>query len=276
MSVDGRMGIAKLREHANERDLAVIRSVHSFKFLTTRHIYELHFAQHASYVSGIRACTRVLNRLESHRFITRLPRPVGGSGGGSTSTVWSIGPAGDRLLRSVDPDVHPRRSRSFEPTLDFLSHTLAIADLRIALEHQVRSGTFELLEVHTEPRNWRPFTGRHGKLETLKPDLTTVTAVADEEFFHYWEIDLGTEPLHRLVDKCRIYQRYYDTGTEQEVTGTFPQVIWLLSDLRRQKRLREAISGDQTLREGLFLIASPDNLKPVVPVDVVEQERGAI
>ncbi|MCS5735052.1 replication-relaxation family protein [Herbiconiux sp. CPCC 203386] len=254
------MGLTRLREHANERDLAIIRSIRAFKFLTTRHVYELHFALHASYVSGIRACTRVLTRLESHRFITRLPRSVGGTGGGSTSTVWSVGPAGDRLLRSGSPDQPAGRSRSFEPTLMFLSHTLAIADLRVLLEQHARAGELELLDVQPEPHNWRKFTGRSGRLLTLKPDLTTVSAIGDEELFHFWEVDLGTEPIHRLIDKCRSYQQYYDSGIEQAKTGVFPQVVWLLGDERRRQRLRQALSADSSMRNDLFLISTPDRL----------------
>jgi hypothetical protein len=43
--------------------MAVLASVAAHRFLTTRHVERLHFADHSSALAGARACRRVLARL---------------------------------------------------------------------------------------------------------------------------------------------------------------------------------------------------------------------
>jgi len=259
----GTMGVAKLRRLLTERDQAILCSIHEHKFLTTKQIFDLHFWTHASYTSGIRACTRVLTRLRDHHLIYRLDRPVGGTGGGSTSYVWGIDAAGDRLLRR-DAGEEGRRSRSFEPTTMFLQHTLAIAGTRLQLEAMKREGKLELVSVTTEPRNWRPFLTGSGSPQVLKPDLHAVTAAGDYEDHWFVEVDRGTESLPTLLRKCHLYQRYAATGIEQQATGVYPIALWLIPTKARRDRLEAAINADPKLDHRLFRIADPSELEAVV------------
>ena len=256
----GTMGVAKLKRLITERDQAILSSIQQHKFLTTRQIYDLHFWTHASYTSGIRACTRVLARLRDHQLIYRLERPVGGLGGGSTSYVWGIDAAGDRLLRAENGETS-KRSRSFEPTTMFLQHTLAIAATRLELESLARAARLELLAVTTEPRNWRPFITRSGSPDILKPDLHAVTAIGAYEDHWFIEVDRGTESLPTLLRKCHLYQRYKLSGIEQDKTGVFPIVLWLIPTQARRDRLDEAITADPKLDHRLFRIADPNELE---------------
>jgi hypothetical protein len=95
----GTMGVRKLRTLLTERDYAILGSIEDHRFLSSKQIYQLHFWDHASYVSGIRACNRVLTRLREHKLISRQERQIGGATPGSSSYVWGIDAAGDRLLR---------------------------------------------------------------------------------------------------------------------------------------------------------------------------------
>lgn len=249
----GTLSVSRLRSLLTPRDENILRSIVQHKFLTTNHIHELHFWNHASRVSGIRACTRVLSRLRGHRLIRRLERTVGGHGGGSAASVWAIDAAGDRVVRVLEGRDPTRRSRAYEPTVLFLSHTLAIADARIRLEQLARGGGIDLVEVATEPSSWRPFTVR-GQTQTLKPDLYAVTASGEYEDAWFLEIDRGTESLPTLLAKCHYYQRYFESGLEQERHGVFPLVVWLIPGQSRRDRLAEAVLEDRTLDARLFRI----------------------
>lgn len=266
----GSIGVARLSELVTARDLEILRSVEAHRLLLSRHIYELHFWNHASWGSGIRACNRVLNRLSDHRLIRRLKRPVGGPGGGSQSYVWALDVAGDRLLRSLSQDDRTRR-RPFEPSTLFLNHTLAIADRRLELERAARQGALELVRVVTEPSNWRYFPGTHGAAISLKPDLEVTTAAGDWEDDWFLEQDLGTESGTALLRKCSVYDAYFKSGREQSKTGTFPRVVWLMPSHGRAEFLRRLIAQDRTLNADLFtVIESADLVACITAVDDAE------
>ena len=258
MSPNNRLGslsVPSLHFMLTARDLAVITSVRQWRFLTTRQIYSLHFSGHASYVSGIRACTRVLNRLREHRLLYRLSRPVGGIGGGSTSYVWGVDAAGDRLLRA-DPDSgFTKRFRPYEPTPLFLDHTLAVADVHVRLDALQRAGQLELIDIQPEPTSWRPFSwnGRH---QILKPDLYAVTAQGHDQSHRYIEVDRATESIQQVLveKKAKAYEEYAATGTDESILGIIPQVLWLVPDPTRAQRFQKALDAASGITSKLHRI----------------------
>lgn len=266
----GTLGVRRLTGLASARDFAVLTTVAAHRFVQTRHLYELHFWNHASYASGIRACTGVLRRLEGHRLIRRLVRPVGGPGGGSTSTVWALDVAGDRLLRHHEGEGRGRR-HNFEPSTYFLAHTLAIADARVQLEQTARSGAFEILNVSCEPTNWRSFPGELGGTLSLKPDLAVVTAAGEFEDHWFIEIDLGTELAATLIKKCLLYEQYRASGREQAEHGVFPRVVWIMNDEARANRLQRLITEHRDLDSKLFSVVLTDGL----PIAMLGQPTSA-
>lgn len=118
-------------------------------------------------------------------------------------------------------------------------------------------GDTEVLRIETEPACWRTFTGREGAPETLKPDLFAITASGEFEDLAFIEIDRGTESLAVLLQKCRVYQRYFNSGREQAESGLFPKVIWLIADQDRRERLRLVLEDDGALMPDLFQVCSP-------------------
>src|SRR5437588_1242946 len=192
----GRRGLAQLRERVSERDLDVIRSVAEHRFLTTRQLEALHFADHATELAGARVCRRVLARLTDERLLARLERRVGGVRAGSASFVYALGPVGGRL-------VDGERRRITEPSTTFLTHTLAVAQTRVELVQASGVGQLELLSVDVEPRCWRRYIGSGGAREVLRPDLYVVTGSGEFEDCWFVEIDRGTESPLALRRKCR-------------------------------------------------------------------------
>jgi hypothetical protein len=261
--------VEALEDRLSQRDLSVLQSVAEHQFLTVRQVEALHFADHAP-ASGARITRRTLARLRRLRLLNTLDRRIGGLGAGSQGLVHYIDVVGDQLLRRRSG----RRARRFhEPSRRFVRHRLAIVNTRLALIQADWQGEFELVDSAVEPASWRRYTGIGGARLTLKTDLYAETAVTrGSEFVHAWfiEVDLGTEHIPTLLRKCRDYEAYRRTGTEQADGGSFPLVIWSVTHLDpakaelRRLALREAIDSDRTLPDALFRITAPDQLVPIL------------
>src|SRR5665647_3833935 len=116
----GRATVVRNRRHLSERDMHVIGSIDRYRYLSARQIEELHFFDHASSLTGARACRCVLERLTTTDVLRRLDRRIGGTWAGSVSYIYALAPLGYRLLRSD----RRRRVRRREPSAEFLDHTL--------------------------------------------------------------------------------------------------------------------------------------------------------
>ena len=270
--------ISQIAELLTERDTRILEDLERFRLLNTRLIQRLHFPanadqarttdmhateshgtvsygteSHATVSAATRGTTRVLGRLESHGFISRLERRIGGIKHGSAGTVWQLAAAGERYLRARRGNADRRRFT--EPSTTFLAHTLEIAGLATRLIEDARLGHFELLELEPEPECWRDFTGTSGGVLTLKPDLFVVTADTEFETHSFVEIDRGTEHIPAILRKCLAYQQYWQTGSEQHTRNLFPAVVWITT-AGRVETLRAAIRGAPELTLDLFHIVT--------------------
>jgi len=254
--------LAVIRDSLSDRDWAILGTVAAHRFLTTTQVQAFHFTDHASDLSAARVCRRVLERLRRDRLLATLQRRVGGVRAGSASFVWHLDVAGDQLLRQTS-GARPRR-RTFEPSLHFLRHTLAVADLHLQLRQTASTGAIELLRIEAEPACHRRYPNLGGGLTTLKPDLYAVTATREFEDSWFFEVDLGTESLPRLLAKCAEYEAYRRSGVEQRTSGVFPIVVWLIAETRRRAALTAAISKDQSLPDGLLRVLALNDLPTLV------------
>lgn len=248
----------QIKRGLSERDLRILGSVAIHGFMTSRHITEFCFTDHASPSSSARAARRVLERLRGQRILGVLERRIGGVRSGSSGLVYYVDVVGDRVLRLDDP-TRPRR-RYYEPTTRFLEHTLEIVDVHLSAEIASRNAEFELVEVGIEKQSWRRYTGTGGVLTVLKPDLAMVTASGDYEDYWWIEVDRGQESLRTILRKCHEYEQYRRSGHEQARTGVFPQVIWIMTSsdpvksARRRAALTEDIQRDHGLDADLYRI----------------------
>jgi hypothetical protein len=219
------------------------------RFLTGWHVAGLAHGEAASQAAAVRAAARQMSRLEGFGLVSRLPRLVGGTGGGSRRTIWHLTEGGWRLLRGRaglgQGEHRPARRRPSQPSTTFLAHTLLLADIRLTLERIGHSQTADeartLETVQTEPACWRSWTGAFGQPMTLRPDL--YAEVACGQYIDLWfvEGDLGTEHLPAVVRKAEAYEAYRSSGREQARRGAFPLVLWVTPDQRRADAILEAI-----------------------------------
>jgi hypothetical protein len=270
--------IRQLAEFLTDRDQEILLSIEKFRMLSTRLIQRLHFpagvlGEHRNVPAATRGTTRVLNRLEAHGLIARLPRRIGGIKHGSAGTVWQLAATGERYLRAQRANAD--RRRFVTPTTTFMDHTLEIADLAVTLIEQSRLGRFELLAVETEPTCWREHTGASGSVVNLKPDLFVITADSDFESHCFIEIDCATEHLPAVIRKCRTYQQHHQTGVEQIRAGLFPLVVWVTPNETRSERLQRGIDTTPGLDPGLFRITTrADAISVIGPGAVPDHHEG--
>jgi hypothetical protein len=245
--------ISSLQNKLSERDVSVLESLHTYRLLTTSLVQRLHFVVgHASPAAMFKATIRVLSRLEAHGLVVRLDRRIGGVRAGSSGITWQLGATGERLLRRVHGE--KRRRRYVEPSPAFTIHTLAAAELAVQLHELHRQGTVELVTLEAEPSCWRSFTGPHGTLEWLKPDLYAITASGEYEDHWFIEADLATEHPPVVLRKAKVYQRYAATGAHQTRHGLFPAVVWVVPDTARQAAIQAALSADARIQSALFRV----------------------
>ena len=253
--------LERLRARLASRDLDLLESLNDHRFLTTGQLARFHFARTLQGRVAVRACVRVLGRLREHGLVDRLARQVGGVRAGSAASVWYLKTSGERLIRLGSNRPYARTRHL--PSLDYLAHLLAIAQVRLLVELD-RAGTLDLLSVELEPTCWRPFIGAEGTNQTLKPDLSAVTASRDFEDHWFVEVDRGREGMAVLVRKSAQYTAYARTGQAQAETGVFPYVLWLLPSAERAARLQSELARTPGMDADLFRFATPADLSAVL------------
>jgi len=247
----GPVQLVQLRERLSARDMAILAQVADLRLMCAKQLQRVHFPDdlHASPSSAARCCRHALEVLVGERLLVRLKRRIGGVRAGSGGFVYTLGPAGQRLLGLSGP-----RRRLREPSPLHAAHTLAISDLVVDLIVAARQGRFELITLEPEPACWRSVPG-YARV-VLRPDLFVALGIGEYESRWFIEIDRETANLPTLLRKCRLYETYYQSGSEQAAHGVFPRVLWLIQDERRAERLRTAVEAARDLTAGLFLVAS--------------------
>ncbi len=244
-----------------DRDMEVLRSVWTHRYLTTEQIRRLYFTSAANPTAGLRATTRNLNKLRGLALVDRLERRIGGVGSGSGSYVWRLLAAGEHLLRMSGDITRPKQKR-FEPSRLFLAHTLAVSEFYVRLT-EICVGSVKLTQVQSEPDSWRTFRSG-GKKVTLRPDLFAITE--NEQYEDQWlfEVDLDTEAPARIIEKCRRYQLFYRSGSKYQQGGVFPLVVFIVPDETRKAALIKQIRAEFRKQRNIFTVITPEELAPLI------------
>lgn len=254
-----RKRLGSLIEQMVDRDHHILRTIADHRFVTSIQLQHLIFTTHESDASAARTTRRVLSRLERWTLIRQLDRRVGGAIGGSTPRVWQLAPAGARLV-AHDGTTY----RVSEPSLRFLRHCLAVADVHVLLQQHRAIEAIEGVAVEVEPQSWRRFTGLGGEPRWLQPDLAATVLATEYEDRWFIEVDLGTESLPTLLRKCGHYEDYRASGQEQDQHSSFPLVLWLFTDQRRADKLRAAVARSPRLTPELYRFAAPSTIAEVL------------
>lgn len=264
----GRLGkrqLLDLIDRLSERDFEILISLKSAKYLLTGQIQRLHITEASTKSAAIRATTRAMKKLTNFGLVKTFKRRIGGIRAGSASYVWHLTEAGQRLLDLKDNAEQIRRSRRYlEPSFVHMRHTLAIAECYVQLvEISRRHKKVVLASVEWEPDCWRPYTQDGHDLQ-LKPDLFAITYNDGYEDRWFIELDLNTEALPVVLDKCKRYYQYFRTGIEQRQHEVFPLTIWIVPDENRKQKLMDGLKETLQKASKLFLVITPEEFEAVI------------
>lgn len=210
--------------------------------------------------SDARATRRELLKLRRDGLVRAVAeRRVGGFNGGADATIWQLTSAGEAVRTGSKP-----KGSIVPPSTRFLTHTLAIADAAVAVQH-VSHQLGGTTQVQIERAAGRRMPTPGGGSRTLEPDLYAVIAAEDSggPYQDRWfiEVDTGSESLPTLVKKCEQYETYRRLGIEG--TDGFPLVLWVFHGPHRQHRaeeLQRRIWRSSHLPFELFRFTNPEHL----------------
>lgn len=266
-----RAQLLEIEDRLSARDHAILQAIRQYRFLTSDQIGRLYLTDCSTKTSRTRNQNLLLQRLGGYGLIAPLARRIGGFGGGSTMKVWHLTAAGLRLLLLNDPGTSPRK-RFIEPSTTFLEHTLAIAECAVQLICLCRDSedlSLELLD--TEPSCWRRYKDRD-RVCYLKPDMFLVTTYDGYEDRWFLEMDLGTESLSQVLNKCNLYLYYYYTGLEQKATEMFPLVVWIVKNVDRKNSIKAYLRENLSGHPKMFLVITPDELEKMIRQQIEGKE----
>lgn len=257
-----RRRLEELDARLGEKDKEALSVIQQHRYLMTGQVQRLAFTDATTPTAALRATSRCLKKLKELGLADNLSRRIGGVRAGSSSLVWYLSHAGERLLRLYDQKKATNR-RFFEPSPYFLAHTLAVAEVSIQLIELCRRHKMELLSLQSEPECWRSYSER-GICLSLKPDLYAATVSGEYEDRWFLEIDLDTESPAKVIDKCKRYHQYYRSGLEQKESGVFPLTVWIVPGTARKQHLLEHIRPAFDKQPRLFAVITADELEDLI------------
>ncbi len=254
-------------------DVAVLRRLEQHRYLQTEQLARFEFTDRPTKLAALRAAHRSLKRLRQLGLILMLERSIGGINRGSSAAIWTITNTGLRASQTAASHGEQPRRRFAEPTLMFLRHELAVADLHLRLLEgaSVVGATIHTMEL--EPLCWRRYVGQLGAMLTLKPDTSARIESARYDSAYFFEVDRSTEPPHRILAKCLQYQEYYRSGEEERRSGVLPLIIWVVPNEARREQLLRHLTPSNAVEQRLYRVLLPDEV-PLVVAD--DDEIGAL
>ena len=267
-----RLELLKLAAQLPDRDRRIVETVGMLRLARTDQLRRLFFSELTTENARTRVCRRSLQRLTETQLLRPLERRmIGGSRAGSSGQVYALAPAGRRLLAHVAGHGAPSNRGVHEPGLLFLTHTLAIGDLYLALIEADRDGKVDLLSFEPEPT--RTYTSPIGATMTLKPDAYVRLGIGDYEQLSYCELDQGTEGRGALERKLHAYLALYRSGREQAEHGLFPRVVWITPSETRAAYISSLVDALPTDTHQLFATTTTERAPSVLTgVDVPTPE----
>lgn len=242
----------RIGERLSQRDWAVLRSLAAVRVLTGDQLTRLHF-QDLSSRTRERVRRRVLARLTELQIVARLGRAVGGVRAGSSGWVYALDVAGQRLaqLDRGQRDDTGRLRRAWTPSVLFLGHSLAVAELYVRLVEQARGAAFTVAAFQAEPACWWP----DGLGGFIKPDAFVALSTERFDELVWLEVDRGTESLPTLRRKLHGYLDFVERG-QLGPRDAVPQVVVAVPDEHRYSGVQGLVQRFAGDIDGLFTVVT--------------------
>lgn len=242
-----------LSQTLTERDWEILQTVNRLRLVTAQQIERVHFSDLKESSRPV-VRRRVLKRLHETRAVIALPRRVGGKQHGSEQKMFALDAAGAQLLEQRYNWKDPQPRNLTVPGAMFQRHRIAVSELFVRLIEASRQkdSTLIIEDFQTEPACWWPYsyveTSRHKSTpqKFLKPDAYILAYRKNANHYgSFWvEVDLGTEPVWRVLDKVILYAEFDRTRSwthERVPLGEMPRILITTHTERRRDAIRHAI-----------------------------------
>ncbi len=259
--------LQRISDQLTPIDHAVLTRLQEHPYLQTAQIARFEFGGRVSPLAGLRAAHRVLKKLRLLGLVVMMERTIGGPARGSTAAVWTITNTGLRAASLHTGEGDDPRRRLTDPTLIFLRHQVAVADVHLALLEAAGTHAASLRALQLEPKCWRRYLSPLGAMTTLKPDLAVDIDTANFVSRYFFEVDRATEAPTRIVAKCLQYQEYYRSGEEERRGGVLPLVVWVVPTERRRDQLMKHLTTRVGINPRLYRVLLLDEISALVAED---------
>lgn len=265
-----RKQLLELEPTLSDRDWKILRTIRLCRVILGRQLGRLYFTEGRTENANTTATNRRLKALSDMGLITHLNEKVNCRLKGYVAYIYYLTEAGERILQ-IHLCEGEYRKRNLEPAFTTLTHTLSAVECLVQTVEACRADDMRLGEIELEPDCWRPYT-YNLKDYILKPDLALVTEKQDwsdhsEPWFEYrWlnEVDLNTESIQTILEKCRRYFDYYRSEAEQRENGCFPLVVWIVkTESRRQSIMRHLCEAFPKFPR-IFAVILPDEYTKLI------------
>lgn len=181
----------------------------------------------ALYFGSVGRCNARLRLLFDHHFVTRYYLPAAPFG---AQAVYGLGRAGAPIVaRRLEMELlEVKRVVKHSHTPTFLEHTLAIVDVRLALQRAIEGREdVEIERWLAEPLCRHEYdirstqgAGRWQK-EVFKPDgfVRFYHRPSQRDVNYFLEVDLGHTSSRQFAGKIMMHRRYKESGLFRELYG---------------------------------------------------------
>lgn len=250
MTKDKRLSRARRSEHPPkmrlmERDIEILKAVADYRILRQDHIQQLFFGSKST-------AQYRLSHLYQHGFLQRHFLPVYA---GWSPTLYTLDKRGIAVLRH-ECGLERVQIWDSENGHEFLSHTLAINDVRVAITLACRDANYTLVQWKNEADLKAEYdrvtiTNEKGKQQSISliPDSYFTIETPQGKTSCFLEMDMGTMTVGRFATKIRAYLAYTQSGAYQQRYHTKSlRVLSITTSQTRCINLKaatESVGGDR-------------------------------
>lgn len=262
-----------------ERDVDILKAVAEYRILRQDHIQQLFFGSKST-------AQYRLSHLYQHGFLNRHFLPVYA---GWSPTLYALDKRGVALLKAAC-GIDRVNLWDAENGHEFLSHTLAINDFRVAVTVACRQAGYTLAQWIGEASLKADYdrvtiSDPNGKKQSVSliPDsyFTVETPKGRASFF--LEMDMGTMTLRRFQNKIRAYLAYLESKAYQQRYQTKSlRVLTVTTSAVRCANLKTTteqihrervfwfthqalVTVDQVLHAPIWQLVGYDSQHPLIP-----------
>ncbi len=234
------------------RDIALLHDLSSYRFLNTEQIAAL-------YNRGTRNLQRRLRDLFHSGYIDRPPQQ-NLAGLVNRHIVYGLGTKGVEVLFADEKERDEKIrlvKQNRKTTFPYIAHALMISQFRASLTLALRNyPSSPKIEKWLQGYELRDALASRGETPELVPDAFFTIGEGENSLDFFLEADRSTMPRERVLDKLKIYWKWYRDKTPEKTIGIQNfRVLTITKSEERAENLRKIAKNadDRKTGSNMFL-----------------------